>query len=88
VHHVKPRVEAPVVVAKKAPGVLRVTSDPWAYVVVDDSITAETPSAKFTLAAGRHTIRLKNGETGATLTRTVTVGAGETALVRVRSEDW
>jgi len=88
VHRVKPHAEAPVVVAKKAPGVLRVTSDPWAYVVVDDSINAETPSAKFTLAAGRHTIRLKNGETGATLTRTVTVGAGETALVRVRSEDW
>jgi hypothetical protein len=77
---------APVVVAKK--GTLRVTSDPWAYVTVDDSIKDETPVAKFTLTAGRHTVRLKNGETGATLTRTVSVGAGETALVRVRSEDW
>ena len=72
--------------AKKA--TLRVTSDPWAYVTVDDGQKAETPSARFALAAGHHTVHIKNGVTGATVTRQVTLAAGETSLVRVRSEDW
>ena len=72
--------------AKKA--TLRVTSDPWAYVTLDDGQKAETPSARFTLSAGRHTVHIKNGVTGVTVTRQVTLAASETALVRVRSEDW
>ncbi len=72
--------------AKKA--TLRVTSDPWAYVTVDDGQKAETPSARFSLSAGRHTVHIKNGVTGAIVTRQVTLAVGETSLVRVRSEDW
>ena len=53
-------------------GRLSVTSEPWARVAVDGVVVAhETPLVGFTLAAGRHTLRLENPVVG--LTKTVVV---------------
>ena len=83
-----PRRVAPVAPKAAVKATLRITSEPWADVVVDDGQKGETPSTKFTVKAGRHTIRLKNGETGQTIVRTVTVSEGASALVRVGADDW
>ena len=65
-------------------GTLRVHAEPWAYAEVGD-FKVETP-AKLTLPAGRHKLRLHNPDTGARVTRWVTIEPGAVETVSVTLE--
>jgi tRNA A-37 threonylcarbamoyl transferase component Bud32 len=66
-------------------GTLRVHAEPWAYAEIGDH-KVETP-ARLTLPAGRHKLKLHNPETGARVTRWVTIEAGKVETVKVQMEE-
>lgn len=45
-----------------SPGTLSVTSNPWAYLYVDDKKVGETPVLNFSTTPGKHLLRLSNAE--------------------------
>jgi len=72
-------------VRKKAPGVLRVNSDPWSYVSVAGQRKATV--AKFTLPPGRYTVRFQNDEIGRSVTKSAVVESGKVTILTANLEE-
>lgn len=64
-------------------GTVRITADPWAHVVLDGKRVGQTPLT-LTIASGRHSVRLRNENTGATRRHRFTLGKGKTHTIRER----
>ena len=69
---------------KKDPGILRVGAYPWAYVQIDGGPRKEGNN-KFSLAPGRHTVKMFNDE-GALKTRVVTIESNKVKTIKVNFE--
>lgn len=70
---------------KKEPGILRTSAYPWAYVSIDGGPRKEG-NEKFTLAPGRHTVRMWNDD-GQVKSRAVTIESGKVKTIKVNFED-
>jgi tRNA A-37 threonylcarbamoyl transferase component Bud32 len=69
-----------------APGTLRVSAVPWAYVTVDGK-THETPVRKLELAPGTYAVKLHSPDNGARRTLKVTIKSGATETLTVDMGD-
>ncbi|MEO8704727.1 MAG: serine/threonine-protein kinase [Kofleriaceae bacterium] len=74
------------VAPKKEPGILRVQSEPWAYVTIAGQKRVDTPY-KFSLAPGRYIVKFQNDEIGKSVTKTVVVESGRTQTLAVSLEE-
>jgi eukaryotic-like serine/threonine-protein kinase len=83
VTHARAAIRKPAPAVAEGEGHLRVIVSPWAEVSVDGKAAGMTPSPPMTLAAGPHTVVLKNGELGREVKRKIVVPAGGEAVVRV-----
>ena len=81
--HARAAVRHPAPAAAEGEGHLRVIVSPWAEVSVDGKTVGMTPSPPISLAAGPHTVVLKNGELAREVKRKIVVPAGGEAVVRV-----
>jgi serine/threonine-protein kinase len=61
---------------------LRVKVKPWGDVFIDGKFVGQTPLAAQKLPPGKHSIRVRNNDSGREKTRTVTLDAGADQLVR------
>ncbi len=71
---------------RRAPGVLRVRTTPWAWVTVGGE-RQKTPSAEFKLAPGRYTIRLEFPTLGITETKQVAIEPGRSFTINLDKSD-
>jgi len=76
----------PVVVAKKKdPGSLRVNAYPWAWVSIDGG-TRKEGNTKFSLAAGRHSVKMWNDD-GQSKTKVVVIEPNKVKTIKVNFDD-
>jgi serine/threonine protein kinase len=73
-------------VVKKEPGILRVQSEPWAYVSIQGQKRVDTP-AKFSLAPGRYVVRFTNDEIHKSVTKIAIVESGRTTILTANLEE-
>lgn len=59
-------------------GLLKLNSIPWSQVYIDKKLVGNTPLLGLQVAAGKHTVELKNPDTGARKKLKIKVNAGET----------
>ena len=72
---------------KKEPGYLRVNAFGWAYVKIDGGNRAQANDGMFTLAPGKHAVKMWN-DSGAQQTKIVTIESKKVKIIRVNlSED-
>ncbi len=84
---VRPPVTPPITrPPRREPGILRVRTTPTALVTVGTQ-KQKTPSAKFTLAPGRYTVRLEFPTLGITETKQVAIESGKTFTLNIDKED-
>ena len=71
---------------KVEPGYLRVHTTPWAWAIVGND-KQDTPAARFKLAPGHYTVRLKFPTLGITETHHVTVESQKTFTLNINKEE-
>jgi tRNA A-37 threonylcarbamoyl transferase component Bud32 len=86
---VKPSVTEPVVAATAGPGIVEITTRPWAKLFLGDSLIGTTPlRTALRLGPGDYALVFLNSEIGVPITRTARVAAGDTTHLDLNLYDF